>query len=267
MPLVDRVAGIIHDIATTEVMPHLGTLLSDHIVRKSTPDDPEDVVTLVDHRVERRLMEALPGIIPGATFLGEEAVAAAPELIDRLSQDAPVWVIDPIDGTKNFAKGRPQFGIMVALVQTGRTRAGWIAVPATGDLLTAEEGRGTSLNGAVARTRQDTPRTLRGTVHTRLIPDEQRNRIIERCRGRFEEIESTGSAAIEYLDIVRGVKDFVVYYRLLPWDHAAGALALVEAGGSARHLDGAGYSPMSRDQITIFAANEAIGSQVRGVLA
>jgi fructose-1,6-bisphosphatase/inositol monophosphatase family enzyme len=266
MALADRVATIIRDVAATEVMPRFGTLAPDHIARKVTPGDPEDIVTLVDHRVEARLLEDLPDLVPGATFLAEEAAAADPGLIRRLSEDAPVWVIDPIDGTKNFASGNPRFGIMVALVQAGRTRASWIALPATGDMLVAEAGRGTSLNGTPVPRRTHMPERLRGSIHTRLIPGDLRADLVRRCRDRFEPVESTGAAATEYTDVIRGTKDFVLYYRLLPLDHAAGALAIVEAGGTARHLDGTGYSPMSTDQVTIFAASAAIGEHVRGLL-
>ena len=266
MPLADRVAEIIRGIAAAEVMPRFGTLAPDHIAHKVTPGDPEDIVTLVDHRVEARLLEELRELVPGATFLGEEAAAADPGLVRRLSEDAPVWVIDPIDGTKNFARGKPQFGIMVALVQAGRTRASWVALPATGDMLVAEEGRGTSLNGTAVPRRTHAPQRLRGSIHTRLIPGDLRAELLRRCKDRFEPIESTGAAATEYTDVIRGIKDFVIYYRLLPWDHAAGALAIVEAGGTARHLDGTEYSPMSNDQATIFAASEAIGDRVLGLL-
>ena len=69
---------------------------------------------------------------------------------------------------------------------------------------------------------------------------------------------------MEYASILRGDKDFVIYYRLLPWDHAPGALAIVEAGGAAIHLDGRTYTPLSHDQVTILAASPELAEKVRG---
>ena len=263
---LDRVASIIRDIAASEIMPLFGSLAPDQIAHKDTPGDPEDVVTQVDHRVEERLIAELSGIIANATFLGEESAAATPGLLGVLSQDAPVWVIDPIDGTKNFAGGRQQFGVMVALVQAGRTRASWICVPASSDMLVAEDRSGTWLNGTRVQLKAALPAHRRGTIHSRLMPLDVKETIAQNTSGRYEALPSSGAAATEYLDVIRGIKDFVVYYRLLPWDHAAGALALEEAGGSARHLDGEPYSPLSADQVTIFAASPLLGQQIQSFI-
>jgi fructose-1,6-bisphosphatase/inositol monophosphatase family enzyme len=81
--------------------------------------------------------------------------------------------------------------------------------------------------------------------------------------GRYDARVSTGSAATEYSAILRGEKDFVIYYRLLPWDHTPGSLAITEAGGVAMHLNGAAYTPLSPNQITIFAATADLAETVR----
>jgi fructose-1,6-bisphosphatase/inositol monophosphatase family enzyme len=264
--VIDRVTRLVRDTAASLVMPSFRSLRPEDIAAKATPGDPDDIVTITDKAAERHLMTELSGIVPDAVFVGEEAVCENPALVEALAQSAPAWLIDPIDGTKNFARGNPHFGIMLALVEGGVTRASWIALPATGDMVVAELGNGTRLNGTLMASSR-VPARLRGTVHDRLMPAEKANRVRRSLRHRFEPFPSTGSAATEYAAILRGEKDFVIYYRLLPWDHAPGALVLAEAGGSAQHLDGRAYAPLSEDQITIFAATPAIASTIRGWLA
>ncbi len=86
------------------------------------------------------------------------------------------------------------------------------------------------------------------------------------CTEKYEAHPSTGSAATEYSAILRGDKDFVIYYRLLPWDHAPGTLAITEAGGVAMHLSGEAYTPLSPNQVTILAATAELAARIRGWL-
>jgi fructose-1,6-bisphosphatase/inositol monophosphatase family enzyme len=95
------------------------------------------------------------------------------------------------------------------------------------------------------------------------MPSETAVRVHESLLNRYTPHPSTGSAAIEYAAILRGEKDFAIYYRLLPWDHAPGTLALTEAGGAAVHLDGRPYTPLSTDQVTIVAATPRLAATIR----
>ena len=261
--MIDRVTRIVRDVANDFVMPSFQALRPEDILAKHTPDDPDDIVTLADRATERRLVEALDGLVPGAVFVGEEAVCENPSLVDVLATGDPAWVIDPIDGTKNFARGRPEFGVMVALVDGGATRASWIALPALAAMVVAEAGRGTLLNDA-APPHHPVPRRPRGTVHDRLMPPAISSKVGHALRDRFDALPSSGAAAVEYVAILRGDKDFVIYYRLLPWDQLPGALAVVEAGGAAIHLDGRSYTARSSDQVTILAASPELAELVRG---
>jgi fructose-1,6-bisphosphatase/inositol monophosphatase family enzyme len=108
--------------------------------------------------------------------------------------------------------------------------------------------------------------TLRGTIHTRMMPANAALGVVHKLDGKYEAQPSTGSAATEYSAIIRGDKDFVIYYRLLPWDHAPGALAVTEAGGAAVHLSGEPYAPLSPNQVTIFAATPQVAEQIRSWL-
>ena len=193
---------MIQHVAASIVMPSFRALLPEHIHAKDTPGDPEDVVTIVDKAAEQSLMEQLRSVVPEAKFVGEEAVSENPDLVSALSSHAPVWLIDPIDGTKNFARGKADFGVMLALVENGRTRASWMAVPAAapaGYLVTAERGGGTRINDVRVDTRGPRTDLPRGSVHTRMMPVHAARDVEKRLHDKFEAHPSTGSAATEYL--------------------------------------------------------------------
>jgi fructose-1,6-bisphosphatase/inositol monophosphatase family enzyme len=265
----DRVAAIIQHVVSSVVMPSFRALRPEDIHSKHTPGDPDDLVTIVDKAAERALVEQLSGLVPGAVFVGEEAVSENPDLLSALSSDAPAWLIDPIDGTKNFARGNADFGVMLALVERGVTRASWIAVPAAhpaGFLVATERANGTRIDGVRVTTHHKTAGVPRGTVHTRMMPGDGAQEVERKLKGRYEPRPSTGAAATEYSAILRGEKEFVIYYRLHPWDHAPGALAIVEAGGAAVHVSGKPYTALSPNEVTILAASSELAETVRGWL-
>jgi fructose-1,6-bisphosphatase/inositol monophosphatase family enzyme len=267
--LIERVSKIVQGAVATVVMPSFRSLRPEDIHSKDTPGDPDDLVTIVDKAAERYLIDALREVVPGAAFIGEEAVSEDPGLVDALSAPAPAWLIDPIDGTKNFAHGIPDFGVMLALVEAGRTRASWMAVPAaqpSGYIVVAERDGGAYIDGERVVPVRRVPPIPRGSIHTRMMPAGDAREVLERLRGKYESRPSTGAAATEYSAIIRGEKDFVIYYRLLPWDHAPGALAVTEAGGAALHLSGEPYAPLSPNQVTIVAATPALAHTIRAWL-
>lgn len=266
MDLVERVNAIIQNVVASTVMPSFRSLRPEDILSKDTPGDPDDLVTIVDKAAERQLIDALGGVVPGAAFIGEEAVCEDPSLLGALSAAAPAWLIDPIDGTKNFARGSADFGVMLALVEGGHTRASWMAVPAaypSGYTVIAERGNGTRIDGRRVDAACGVTSMPRGTIHTRMMPGDTARELLDKIGAKYASRASTGSAATEYSAIIRGEKDFVIYYRLLPWDHAPGALALTEAGGAAVHVSGDPYAPLSPNQITIFAATPELAETIR----
>jgi fructose-1,6-bisphosphatase/inositol monophosphatase family enzyme len=99
-----------------------------------------------------------------------------------------------------------------------------------------------------------------------MMPGDTAADVLAKLRGQYAPLPSTGAAATEYSAIIRGDKDFVIYYRLLPWDHAPGALATTEAGGVAVHVTGESYAPLSPNQVTIFAATPALADTIRALL-
>ena len=254
----DDVEALMREAAARFVMPRFGAL----VAGESREKNPNDFVTVADLEAERFLAPALVALLPGSVALGEEAAAADARALDELQREAPVWLIDPVDGTRNFINRSRDFGVMVALVQAGAVRGGWILLPVEDAFLAAEAGAGLRLANAPPRRDGDEPR---GLAVGRLA-DGRRAGDVARAAG-FSISPHPGSAAVAYLRLAAGVSDFVVFSRTWPWDHAAGALAALEAGGAAIHLsDGAPYDARRRDSPLVAARSAALADRVRGVL-
>lgn len=264
---IQAVTGLIEEAARTLVLPRFSRLSVDDVETKTTPGDPEDLVTIVDREVEAHVSEALTALTPSAAVIGEEAAHHRPELLRSLASDQPLWVIDPIDGTKNFAAGDSGFGVMVAYVVEGRAQAAWLVLPARRQTFVAEAGSGAFVNGERIRV-PSAPQEVRsrGAVLVRYMPDGLGEAVTAALDGRVLMRPPSGCAAIEYTDILRGLGDFVIYYRLLPWDHAAPALVLTEAGGLVSHLSGQPYTARSQSQLTIVARDAVTVDQLRAWL-
>jgi fructose-1,6-bisphosphatase/inositol monophosphatase family enzyme len=188
--------------------------------------------------------------------------------VDLIATDQPLWIVDPIDGTKNFARGLDGFGVMVSRVQAGRTLAAWVMLPARGAMFVAEAGSGAWLNGERIRVpAAGTSTAPRGALMVRYMPPDTRAHVTQVAReAHFDVVADSVCAAVEYTEILRGEKDFAVYYRLLPWDHAAPALILTEAGGCVAHLDGAPYTVRSDHQVTVVARSLGVSAHLRACL-
>ena len=113
-------------MAQTEIMPRFRRLGADDVRSKIGPLDP---VTVADEAAERALNAGFKELFPGDDVMGEEAASADPALLQRLQAPGRVWIIDPIDGTANYAAGLPLFGVMAALVEEDRVLAGFIYDP------------------------------------------------------------------------------------------------------------------------------------------
>ena len=256
----EAVAAIIAEIAAAEIMPRFACLQS-HEVREKGPGD---LVTVADVAVEHALTPRLRDLLPGSLVVGEEAVAAEAAVLDRLEGDDPVWLIDPIDGTFNFAGGKPVFAVMVALVRHGETVMGWIYDPVAQATATAAPGSGAWLQGKRLR------------VAAAPAPDANGNRVwranrrLSRRLAAHPEHQTTGfdmrCAGHEYLALAGGDADVALYNRLHPWDHAAGALIHREAGGFGALLDGTPYAPRVRGTGLLLAPDAASWQLLRGLL-
>ncbi|MEW5727646.1 MAG: inositol monophosphatase family protein, partial [Pseudomonadota bacterium] len=137
LPAPEAVSAIIREVAEAEILPRFKNLRASQIREKK----PNQLVTEADEEAEKVLARRLTALLPGAV-VGEESVEHDPRLMDALGRPGPVWVIDPVDGTANFAHGRPRFAVAVALVVDGGTVAGWIHDPVPNRTIVAVKGQG-----------------------------------------------------------------------------------------------------------------------------
>ena len=247
------VAELMRRVAAEVILPRFRNLSADEVEEKSGADD---LVTVVDRASEARLAEGLAALDPGTNIVGEEGVAADPALLDGLNRDRH-WLIDPLDGTGNFAAGRAPFGVLVALVEDGEPVAGWILDPVSGRLCHARRGSGAFVG--------DQRVQAHGTGATRpivalsvFVSDADRARYEGSSAGVLSLTEVPRCAAEQYPRLGLGTADAALFQRTMPWDHAAGAIWLEEAGGVVRRLDGSPYRVGDRRTGLLAAATPAL---------
>ncbi|WP_458096874.1 inositol monophosphatase family protein [Roseomonas sp. WA12] len=264
---VDR---ILRAASRAEIMPRFRRLAAEDIRTKS---GPLDMVTDADEGAERLIIAALSESFPGCTVVGEEGCAANPALLDRLA-DAPLaFVVDPVDGTANFAAGMPIFGCMAAAFVHGEVVAAWIHDPVGEDSLISAAGEGAWITGVEgrrgARLRVAAPvpvGEMVGCVSYGYLPEPRKSHVAARLP-RLAKTWQLGCAAHEYRLLAGGHIHLSLYNRLMPWDHAPGWLVHRETGGYAAQFDGSLYHPATArtgglicapDQTSWHAARQAL---------
>ncbi|MFF8593622.1 inositol monophosphatase family protein [Streptomyces sp. NPDC015220] len=222
--------------AAAEIMPRFRRLAEHEVDQKS---GPHDLVTDADRLAERYLTDTLGALLPGSLVVGEEAVHADPAVYEAIRGDAPVWIVDPVDGTRQFVHGDPGFCTLVALARGGVLLASWTYAPALDRLAVAVRGRGARLDGEPLRSGTPAPdRPLRvATSHPDFTTDRQKRALLGLWTDGVEP-RPCGSAGLEYLAVARGELDATAFTWEAAWDHAAGVLLVEEAGGA--HLTRAG---------------------------
>lgn len=241
----DDVARLIAEAGQQEAMPRFCKLAEGEVQRKASGE----LVTVADHAVEALLERRLSALLPGSLVVGEEAVEADPAVLERLESDSYVWIIDPIDGTGNFAAGRPAFAIMVGLVRNQEMLAGWIHDPVADITAFAEKGQGAWLRGADGENRRLTvpqPRAvdeMTGALNAGTFGSKQLAATLQRNRDRLSTVKGSHCAGQDYLRLVRGELAFLLFSKTRPWDHVPGLVIHSEAGGFGQLLEGRTYRP------------------------
>jgi fructose-1,6-bisphosphatase/inositol monophosphatase family enzyme len=267
--LAHRTADVeraVREAAATEIMPRFRQLAAHEIDVKS---GPHDLVTDADRKAEEYLTGVLGKLLPGSVVVGEEAVHADPATYEALQGDAPVWIVDPVDGTRQFVHGDPGFCTLVALARHGVVLASWTYAPVRDQLAVAVRGRGARLDGERLLAGAPAPgRDLEvATSHPDYTTDDQKRALLG-LRTEGVRPRPCGSAGLEYLAVARGELDAVAFSWEAAWDHAAGLLLVEEAGGAHLTLAGEPFRITGGNTLPFTAArDEATARRVLDLLA
>ena len=259
------IGDILREAATEIIAPRFERLGVGDVSEKS----PGEVVTVADQEAEEFITGRLNQLTPGIPVVGEEAVSDNPGLLDALGTSGAAWLVDPLDGTANYAQGDHHWAVMAALVQHGETVAAAIYRHRDQCLYLAELGGGAWCNGkrlVASPSVRPGLDTIRGAVLTRFLTDNERQIMLPRLSSFGEVTPGYQCAGYEYPAIVEGEEDFALFQRTLPWDHAPGVLLLTEAGGTALHPDGTPYRPGVARRGLLLASSPAVWECVHEVL-
>ncbi|HIW64554.1 MAG TPA: inositol monophosphatase [Candidatus Stackebrandtia excrementipullorum] len=258
----EDIAHIIKTIADAEILTRFRTLTDSDIAEKR----PGDLVTTADRVAEERLTEALEKFLPGSVTVGEEAVSGNPDILKKLSGTAPVWVVDPVDGTSNFVAGVPDYACLVSLAVNGHTTASWIYAPSLKLTAGALTGTGAWINGTphTLTTRPDNNRLDIVTTHRNYI-DGHEPLIAKLHR---DDITTTDcrAAGLTYVDLAQGQHDALVYTWENPWDHAAGLHLYQTCGGDNATIDGRPFNLAGGNTLPFIVATEPIINRLTHIL-
>ncbi|NLG27945.1 MAG: inositol monophosphatase [Chloroflexi bacterium] len=204
-----------------------------------------DISTEADLAAERAVMDIVRAECPDARFCSEET-ANGPLAVG----DGPVWYIDPLDGTTNYARGLPMFCVSIAMARAGVVQCGVVFDPLVGDLFAAQRGQGTTLNGQPLRVSE---RATLGDATVLVdwprdqLLRERNARMVARLAPQVDSVRSRGCAAQTICCVAAGWAEAYFQYTLQPWDVAAGVLILEEAGGRVTDLAGRPAALHQRD--------------------
>ena len=257
-----RLLAAVRRVAAEEILPRFRSLEDHQIAEKS---HRFDLVTDADIRTEERLTEIIAHDLPGALIVGEEAVSRDAGALAGLAEAELAVILDPVDGTWNFANGLAVFGTIVAVAERGRTIWGAIHDTMSDTWIEARAGGGAARVMADGRRRplrlSDAPAGLGelcGYSHSFLFPDAALRRLFTRLPD-LRRVTSLRCSAWEYRMIAEGRgEDFCLSPVLNPWDHAAGCLILREAGGVARMIGGGDYDVGTQDGRLLVARSEGV---------
>lgn len=200
----------------------------------------QDLVSRADREVEALVEKALSSRFPNSSVLGEEGGGARTALSH--GSTAPLWVVDPIDGTLNFLRGIPHWCVSIALLDEGRVKAGAIYDPMADEMFSAHEGGGARLNGEATRV-STTKRFDEAVVafgDSQRTPKEGPRRVVTALTDRNVEMRKMGAGALSSVWVAAGRVDAFFELHLNPWDALAAWHIVKEAGGRANDFLGSG---------------------------
>jgi myo-inositol-1(or 4)-monophosphatase len=246
LPELTALAGLVREVGRDEVLPRFG-LVERHLKVDGS------IVTEADHASQARLAAELSRRWPAYGMLAEESTPD--EQARRLAEgDRGLWVVDPLDGTSNFAAGLPYFAVSVALVRGPETVLGVVYDPVRDEWFGAERGQGAYHNGAPLP-RPPPPPPMRSTlavVDFKRLPADLAMRLA--TAPPYGSQRSLGAVALDWCWLAAGRFHLYLHGRQRLWDYAAGELVLLEAGGHGATLQGRGRPRPSLEPRTAVAA-------------
>ena len=221
-----------------------------------------NLVTEADLAAEAAIVALLAAATPEVAVMTEETAAT-----HSLERSGRFWVVDPLDGTTNFAHGFPLFAVSIALLDHGRPQAAAIYLPILDELFCAVRGAGAWLNGRTIRV-TDTAELIASLIATGFPYEVERTlpavlRQLAAMLPRVRDIRRAGAAAVDLAYVACGRLDGFYEMCLQPWDTAAGWLLVEEAGGRVSDFSGAPYSVF---QAEILASNGKIHDGLQTLL-
>ena len=233
--LDDQILDLMRRVSERAILPRYRNLAAGEVEDKGG----NDPVTIADKDSEALLREGLAAIDASLAFVGEETAHADPAILERL--DRPCWIVDPVDGTRNFAAGKPPFGIIIARADGGVAQSGWIYDCLTGRFCSAHRGAGAMIDGERVTSRPTGQSPPIAAISLIFMEEQRRDATRRHIAPAYELVDIPYCAAEQYPRLALGTNDVSIFERTLAWDHAAGVLWLNEAGGKAARPDGSPY--------------------------
>ncbi|MER0239895.1 inositol monophosphatase [Fulvimarina sp. MAC8] len=255
---LDSLTDILKRAGAEKVMPYFRNLGDDNIREKSSAID---LVTDADVETEDFIRQEIENLSSKALFVGEESVAKDASTLDKIADADVAVIVDPIDGTANFAAGLPLFAIMAAVTMKGEVVCSAIHDPVNGDTIRAEKGAGASWlfkSGEERKAKVAWPVALDeaiGIVSATYFEPRDRTRLFHSL-DQVKVVANYRNAGHEYRMLATGGSHFNLYSKIMPWDHAPGTLIVSEAGGHVAFSDGEPYKASRRDGILVSACSE-----------
>jgi len=265
----NQILDLVRKTAKTEIMPRFQNLSTQDIETKSRDDD---LVTKADLASEAMITAGLQTLFPNAVVVGEEIISKQSSLRAEMSKHEVCFVIDPIDGTWNFANGIPLFGVILSVLHYGRPIYGLLYDPVMDDYIEADMEAGACVFGNAQNVckslRTANPRPaeeLTGYIHFGLLPKETQFTLAPHLP-KFRRTSVLRCSCHEYRILAQGHVDFCLSSILNPWDHAAGVLTTQLAGGVSKMLDGQDYNAQQLTGYLLSASSEETWNTVADIL-
>lgn len=264
-----QVLNLVRRAARAEILPRFRRLSPAEIATKS---GPQDLVTDADRAAEAMIARGLQQMFPHALIVGEEAVSDHPAIEKGLPEAELAFVVDPLDGTWNYANGIATFGVIVAAARYGVPVFGLHYDPLMDDCIWADAGataefvRGRRIPHQMHVRGGGEIGDLAGFVSISLLPEDKKAPMAATFPKLLRQM-SLRCACHEYRVFAQGGADFVLASRLTPWDHTAAVLLAEGAGGHVGMLDGSDYRAGTRDGYLLAATDKATWERLRDLWA